>query len=133
MAEIPIVGTITPVEDFVVIDVTFYASGLSNGTYTTNLYVRSNDSTSLIDTIPVTLTINGSPELALSDSCLNLDTVGVGGTNTASYSIGNDGCDTLIVSSITTAGAEYTNDSASLVIPPCLVISHSLAILPSLL
>jgi len=118
LAEIPIVGTITPVEDSVVIDVTFYASGLSNGTYTTNLYVRSNDSTSLIDTIPVTLTVNGSPELALSDSCLDLDTVGVGGTNAASYSISNDGCDTLIVSSITTAGAEYTNDSVSLVIPP---------------
>ncbi len=104
--------------DSIEITVTFYAEGLANGTYNADIYIFSNDPGSLIDTIPVIVTVNGAPSLALSDTCLDLDTVGVGGSNAASYSISNKGCDTLIVTSITTASAEYTNDSVSLVIPP---------------
>ena len=99
-----------PIGDSIIFDATLYADELNSGTYTSNIIYNSNDPLNLLDTLPVQLTIIGSPELAISDSCLHFGSIMENTTIQDSVMIYNTGCDTLFITNITTGIAEYTTN-----------------------
>ncbi|MCX6291246.1 MAG: PKD domain-containing protein, partial [Bacteroidetes bacterium] len=101
------VDTILP-GDSSLVYVTFISSGLSNGTYTTSLVIHSNDPLVPLDTIPCTLTVSGTPSIALSQSCLNFGSVMQYTTQSDTFYIRNPGCDTLQVTGLIPSLAGYS-------------------------
>ena len=110
--------TIAP-GDSTVIQVTLSADGLYAGIDSTILLLTTNDPTALQVSIPVYLTVNGSPSIALSDSCLNFGAVMQFTSATDTVVLQNNGCDTLHISGIsTTSGAFTTTATGAISIPP---------------
>jgi len=87
--------------DSIIIPVMVNDTGLLAGNYYSNILISSNDPLHPIDTIPVHLTVNGQPEIALSTSCLSFDTVQVDHDGLRQMMVYNRGCDTLFLSSFT--------------------------------
>ena len=107
-----------PIGDSIIFDATLYADELNSGTYTSNIIYNSNDPLNLLDTLPVQLTIIGSPELAISDSCLHFGSIMENTTIQDSIMIYNTGCDTLFITNITTGVTEYTTNLTNASILP---------------
>lgn len=108
----------TAINDSSIFLVTLYSAGLSSGTYNTNIVLASNDPISLYDTIPVSFTVDGIPEIALSNTCLNYGAVMENTTNNDTLTVYNNGCDTLFVTNVTSGMSEYTTSTTSLAILP---------------
>ncbi|MBN4061575.1 choice-of-anchor D domain-containing protein [Bacteroidales bacterium AH-315-I05] len=96
------------------VGVEFNALGLSAGAYTTNIALYSNDPVNPQLLVPVTMTVVGSPAIALSDTCLDLDTIMQWTTATDTVCIGNTGCDTLLITAITSNLPEFIVDTLPL-------------------
>ncbi len=107
----------------------FNAKGLNAGDLKVYLSVSSNDPVSSEKIIPVTLSVSGSPEIALSDSELDYGITYVGTVSMDTLHIQNVGTDTLKVTSLTVTNTDFTLSESSLEIPPGLgqdlVISYS--------
>lgn len=101
-----------------VVNVTFDATGLDGGVYTTTLMVGSNDPVTPVKNVPVTLTVTGAPDIAISKTSLNFQNVYVGGTKEMFFSIRNSGSDVLSVSSISVSNATFTVSPSSLQLNP---------------
>jgi PKD repeat protein len=100
------------------VDVTFVASGLPAGTYYANLGINSNDPDDPIVIVPCTLTVSGFPIINLSDSCANIGNVMQHTTVTDTFSVINNGCDTLFISSILSSNPAFTiNANFSYLLP----------------
>ncbi|MBL4657199.1 MAG: beta-propeller fold lactonase family protein, partial [Flavobacteriales bacterium] len=117
LAEDTVTGTIVP-GDSAIMNVTFYSSGLNSGIYTQTLYITSNDSSPMVNTIPCTLTVDGVPLLALSDTCLDLDTIMEFTTTQSIFTIYNTGCDTLFITDANNTLPEFSlSDTSAFVLP----------------
>ena len=96
----------------------FNSTGLTVGTYNANIYVSSNDPLSPLDTIPVTLHVNGTSIINLSVSCLNMDSIMTYTNSTHSLTIQNTGCDTLRITNITNQQSAYSVNHTTYTILP---------------
>ncbi|MGD1845021.1 MAG: beta strand repeat-containing protein, partial [Salibacteraceae bacterium] len=110
-------GTVA-IGDSSLITVTANGTGLAAGTYNGNLQVNSNDPLNPSLSIPVILTVVGTPEIDLSDSCITFDTTLQFTTDTSGIWVFNPGCDSLQISNITASNGDVSFDTTALVIPP---------------
>lgn len=106
------------VNDSATIDLTFYAQNMTSGIYYSDLIINSNDPTSLIDTVPISLTIDGAPTVAFSDTCLNFESIQENSVLSKFLTVFNFGCDTLFISNISSGTAEYGSNLLSMFILP---------------
>ncbi|MFH1320590.1 MAG: LamG-like jellyroll fold domain-containing protein, partial [Bacteroidota bacterium] len=113
----PDTGTIIP-GDSTIINVQFNTCGLTTGTYFSDIVINSNDPLSPQEIIPAVFTVQGVPEIILSDTCLYLDSIMEFTTNSSTLLISNNGCDTLFVSNITNTLPEYSVDITSFTLLP---------------
>ena len=101
-----------------VIDVLFSARNMFAGDYFADLIFGSTDPVTLQLTIPAHLEVVGAPNIEISQSVLQFDSLLIGLSQTLSLAISNTGTDTLHVSSISPGLPDYTVDSVSLIVPP---------------
>jgi len=92
--------------------VTFQTTGLAAGTYISNIAIASNDPVNPTVLVPCTLTVAGDPAIALSDTaCLDFGTIMQHTSATATFDILNEGCDSLIINSLSSTGVQFTATS----------------------
>lgn len=109
----PSSGTITPTGDDS-IPIEFDATGFNVGTYTTTIYVNSNDPANPSVAVPCTFIITGSADarFTLMDiiptNCLDLDSIMTLTTSKDSIRLQNVGCDTLRIDSLTISPSIFT-------------------------
>jgi Zn-dependent metalloprotease len=108
----------TAITDSSLLSVTLYSEGLNSGIYNSNIILSSNDPLSPFDTIPVTFIVDGTPEITLSDTCLNFGSIMENTQSIDSFSVYNNGCDTLFITNVTAGISEYSPDTTNLVILP---------------
>lgn len=85
----------------------FNAASLAVGTYYTNMKITTNAPGSPLEIVPLQLNVVTRPEIAMSDSCLYFPLTVVGDTATRVFSIYNNGCSSLNVSSISATNSAY--------------------------
>jgi len=98
--------------------VTLYSAGLSAGTYNADVVISSNDPLSPFDTIPVSFTVVGAPNIELSDTCLNFGSIIENSSSSDTLTVYNIGCDTLFVTNVTSGIGEYTTSTSNWMILP---------------
>ena len=113
----PVADTVAP-GDTTFITAVFDGTGLAAGNYDFAIDLETNDPLAPNDSVPVYLTLNGLPEADVSDLCIAMDTTVQFSTSTDTFLIYNEGCDTLVVSSLTTTLADFDTDTSSLKVPP---------------
>ncbi len=113
----PTNGTV-PAGDSSIVNLQFISCGNTVGVYNTNLVINSNDPLHPIDTVPITLNIVGTPIIALSNNCLNLDSIMTYTTSVDSLIIRNTGCDTLVITNITHQLGVYSVNQTTYTILP---------------
>lgn len=106
------------VADSSVFNVTLNSTGLISGTYHSNVVFNSNDPVIPSDTIPVTMVVQGMPEIISDVSCINYGSVMQFLSVTDSVWIYNPGCDTLLIGSIAPNTTDYTTNVSTFNIPP---------------
>lgn len=94
--------------DTAIISGYFNTSGLNTGVYQRRVQLRSNDPVDSVISFLVDLHINGEPSLVVPQTCVDLDSVFFGITNTDSALIYNDGCHDLQISSFATGTSEFS-------------------------
>ncbi|MDH5366146.1 MAG: choice-of-anchor D domain-containing protein [Cyclobacteriaceae bacterium] len=100
-----------------VITHTFDATTLYAGTYTYDLEIRSNDPTQPLKTIPVTLTVTGTPTISAVTTYTYADTY-LGVANSYPLVISNTGTDVLNIAAIASDNAEFAPLVTALSIAP---------------
>ncbi|MCX6270151.1 MAG: choice-of-anchor D domain-containing protein [Bacteroidetes bacterium] len=115
----PGTGTIQP-GDSVVINILFNAAGFKAGLLHTEIQLTTNDPLNQTLTIPVDMTVTGTPQISLSTNDLNFSSTMQHVPVSQSFEIRNLGCDTLHVSSMDFSLPEFrvTEVSFPLLIPP---------------
>jgi Zn-dependent metalloprotease len=108
----------TAISDSSLFNVTLYSEGLNSGTYNSTIVLASNDPLSPLDSIPVTFIVDGSPKIALSDTCLNFGSIMENTSTNDSLTVFNNGCDTLFINNVTAGISEYSMDTTNLIILP---------------
>lgn len=108
----PVADTVAPSATSTV-TTTFISTGMTIGTYTTNVIISSNDPLNVTDTIPVTLNVVGTANAnyALFDStgnCLDLDSIMESTTSRDTIAVYNTGCDTLFITGLNFSHAAYS-------------------------
>lgn len=108
----PVSGIVNP-SDSLHIPLHFNSTGVLPGTYSSTVYLNSNDPVN--PTIPVicNLTVTGSPKLEVSlynssSSCMNLDSIMTSTSSMDTLIVANSGCDTLFLDSVLTSSSFYT-------------------------
>ncbi len=85
-------------------------NGYNSGVHTVNVYISSNDPLNPELVIPVTLTINGSPEVELLQSgCITFSGVQQGANARDSIFVTNTGCDTLMITGVNNNLSEFSS------------------------
>lgn len=85
----------------------FDPSALTTGSYTTIIYVASNDPVNPFIAMPVEFNVKNEPSIDVSDSCLIFPTTLVGDTTIQDMWIYNRGCTNLSVGSILAANGSF--------------------------
>ncbi len=104
--------------DSAIINVTLYSRGLENGLYGSEVFFLSNDPTNPRDSIPVWLTVSGTPEISLSQACLNYPSTVQHRTSTDSLWVINEGCDSLRISNMISSSSHFATSFVQHVIAP---------------
>ncbi|NNE45319.1 MAG: choice-of-anchor D domain-containing protein [Rhodothermales bacterium] len=86
------------------------AANLFEGQYEGQILVMSDDPTSPEVSVPVSLSVDGDPDISASASALNFGDIYVGLSDTLGVTIFNDGTAPLVVSSVYTTGSGYSVD-----------------------
>lgn len=94
------------------------STNLPLGNHTANVVINSNDPTNPVQNILVNLTVAGPPQMTLSNNCLNFGTITQFSSKSDTLTIGNEGCDTLHVTSANPSLAQYLSTGLPLHIPP---------------
>ncbi|MBI2967655.1 MAG: choice-of-anchor D domain-containing protein [Bacteroidetes bacterium] len=94
--------------DSVKIPVTVSSAGLIIGQYISSVILSSNDPLNNPDTIPVILNVIGAGEMTLTDNCLYLDSIMEFTTDKDTLYIKNTGCDTLLISNLSSLTTDFT-------------------------
>ena len=93
------------------------ATNLNAGTYTYNLEIRSNDATQPLITVPVTLTVTGTPTIS-AVTTFDYGNSFLGVANVYPLVISNTGTDVLNISDIASDNAEFVTLTSVLSIAP---------------
>ncbi|MEO0584766.1 MAG: choice-of-anchor D domain-containing protein, partial [Bacteroidota bacterium] len=110
-------GTVAVMDSFLV-QVGFYSAGLNSGFYQGDITLLTNDPVNPQVSIPVSLIVNGVPEISLPDSCLDFPLTMQFTEVKDSIWIRNTGCDTLVVSDVTGGGDAFNADTVAFSIAP---------------
>ncbi|CAN5424575.1 hypothetical protein BH11BAC1_BH11BAC1_03590 [soil metagenome] len=94
--------------DSSIVTVVFHANGIPAGTYYGIIGVTTNDPNTPYVAVNCTMTVVGDPIIAMSETCLTFDTVLAGNSTTETFSIINDGCDSLIIANYVPSSPEFT-------------------------
>ncbi len=114
----PALGTVVPGATEIV-EATFDATSVINGTYDLILRFSSNDIENPTVDIPTTVTVSGQPsKLALGTTLLEFGSVFVGAEKTLDMDIINEGLGDLVVDSIYTTLSSFSVDSEASTIEP---------------
>lgn len=108
----------TNIEDSITIDVTLSTSDLVSGNYDSYIFISSNDPVALVDTIPVSLTIIGEPEMVLDYSCVLFDTILEQSVTSSLLMLENLGCSFLSIDSLYITNPLFSLDTLSLGVNP---------------
>ncbi|MBV6643561.1 MAG: choice-of-anchor D domain-containing protein [Cyclobacteriaceae bacterium] len=100
------------------LDLTFNATGLYGGLYEKDLLVQSNDPASSDIIVPVSLTVTGAPDIVVSTETIDFGTRFTGSITTKTFTVSNEGTDTLFVSDIVNANAFIDVDIADFELAP---------------
>ena len=95
-----------------------YSDSLNVGTYNLNINVSTNDPTGGDFTIPVTFTVDGQGETTLETGCEDFGSVFQNMTHNRDVQVINTGCDTLNITSASTAGTDFSSSASSIAIAP---------------
>ena len=112
-------GSVLP-GDTGLLDITFGTGLLQSGTYYQNLVVESNDPLNPIIIVPMSFTINGTPQILLTDSISIFPDIMAGATVTDTFKIYNMGCDSLLIASVNNNDPAFTS-----VFPPYIMPGDS--------
>ncbi|MEO1448082.1 MAG: PKD domain-containing protein, partial [Bacteroidota bacterium] len=104
--------------DSLVVTITLQTTGLAAGTYTTEIFIYSNDPLNPVYTVPLTFTITGDADAALSDSCIDFGSVVQFQTATDSVWLTNTGCDTLDYTPFITTNSAFSTTTGNFILPP---------------
>ena len=115
------------------VSIIFDGSGLNAGEYSTSLLLNTNDPLHPQLTIPCLLTLSGTPEIHLSDTCFNYGSVITGANAHRTLYIRNTGCDTLQLTNITSLQTELSAFPTSGNIPPYDSLAVEMGFQPSAL
>ena len=97
---------------------TAFSDSLDAGVHNLNITVTTNDPTGGTFSIPVTLTVNGKGESNLDAGCEAWGSSFQNMTHVRDVAVYNVGCDTLTISSVATAGSDFTASAANIAIAP---------------
>ena len=89
----------------------------TSGTYTDTIFITSNDSANPTFFLPITYTVNGDPNLQLSQTTFNFGVQQVGSTTPDTLILNNPGCSPLVIDSLITNGGEFVLNLNNAIIP----------------
>lgn len=99
--------------------VSVVTNGLVNGRYKGYIEVSSNDPAHATTIIPVVLDVNGQSEMELNSACLDFDSLIVGLQGMDTITVGNSGCDTMLILGAYSSTGDYAlNGSLPIVVAP---------------
>ncbi|MCF8372923.1 MAG: choice-of-anchor D domain-containing protein [Bacteroidales bacterium] len=104
--------------DTALINIQFNTTGLVNGQYTADIVISSNDPLSPEVIVPCTLNINSSPIIDVMPAVFNFDPTMQWTSRTDTFTIYNNGCDTLHVTDILNSLPEFSVSPTLLSILP---------------
>ena len=107
LSESPTTGTVPP-GGSQNITVRVRTDDLDGGIYRANILVNSNDPLQPTVTVPVHMTVIGTPNLVLSDDTLAFGDTFVGYPDTVALQLSNNGSDTLRVSGVSSGNPVFT-------------------------
>ncbi|MCB0514619.1 MAG: PKD domain-containing protein [Chitinophagales bacterium] len=100
------------------IEILFDATGKPAGTYTTILYIETNDPNVVVIPIPCTIVITGSPQIIVDTNNLDFGNVVQFTTESQSLVITNTGADTLFINNIVIDNEVFSvNDDSFWIFP----------------
>jgi len=95
-----------------------YSDSLSAGVYNLSIAITSNDPTGGTFSIPVVLSVNGQGESSLDAGCEDWGNSFQNMTHVRNVAVYNVGCDTLTISSVATAGSDFSASATNIAIAP---------------
>ena len=107
-----------PAGDSSIVTVVFHANGIPAGTYYGIIGVMTNDPNTPYVAVSCTMTVVGDPIIAMSETCLTFDTVLAGNSDTETFYVINDGCDSLLISNFVPSSPEFTVSSPTNILLP---------------
>ncbi|MCH8838611.1 MAG: choice-of-anchor D domain-containing protein, partial [Candidatus Marinimicrobia bacterium] len=115
---IPITSGTVPAGSSLDIAVTFDATGLMGGDYDADILISSNDPLTPEWLVPAHLSFTGIPDIALSDTLLDFDTVFVALEDTLSLTVSNVGTDSLRTIVLSSNHSDFTVSPAAFALAP---------------
>ena len=115
------------INDSAEININFLGENLITGKYDGTINLISNDTTNSAIIIPVDLTINGYPEITLSDTLIFFDSTMQWTKAIDTLLVTNTGCDTLKISSISHSNSVFTLSYETLILLPGNMVLRSTA------
>ncbi|MDP2209925.1 MAG: choice-of-anchor D domain-containing protein [Bacteroidota bacterium] len=109
---------VVPPSSSVNIDVKFSAIGKDGGEYDANIFIINNDPDEDTVRVPAHMHVTGAPNITLSDTAFDYDTVFIGVASQETLRVSNVGTDVLNVSNITSDQADYTVDITNFGLSP---------------
>lgn len=100
------------------VTVTMDAAGYNAGTYQATIEVTSNDPATPVESIPVTMTVGGTPLASITPASFNFGEVIIGQTAARQISVTNTGTSDLIISSVTSSNPSLTYAPVPLRVKP---------------
>ncbi|MFZ4707635.1 MAG: choice-of-anchor D domain-containing protein, partial [Bacteroidales bacterium] len=113
----PTTGNILP-GDSAMVDVTFDATVIAEGTYNSEITMTSNDPNEPIIQIPVMLIVTGIPNIELSQTSLNFGVVFTGQQANKTFTISNNGTGNLNINNILSNKPAFTVNNSNFILPP---------------
>jgi len=99
--------TISP-GDSTIVNVELRAVGLANGDYIENIEINSNDIATPTLVVPCTLHVAGAPIISTSSNSISFPATINGLTSTDTLTVTNNGCDDLVITSMSINSASYS-------------------------
>jgi hypothetical protein len=99
------------------VSVTFDATNLVGGNYSADIEISTNIPGEPSVVVPATLDVTGAPNIAVSDTLLDFESVYLGYPESKNFLVSNNGTDVLTVSDITADQPVFTASPASFQLP----------------
>ncbi|UCH15681.1 MAG: S8 family serine peptidase, partial [Bacteroidales bacterium] len=100
------------------IDFTFNSDDLTPKDYTKYILINSNDPVTPVFVLPVTLHVNGIPQISVSEDTLQFPETYINDTSMMIMYVGNTGTDSLIVTSVSSDNSSFNATTDSFFILP---------------